>query len=120
MTDAPITLSSLATVGALAAAVFGIVFPIFRALIEYLTARFGPMSRADRAAADQNAQCRFDHSNISTLVATQNSNIATMLRHNGEMLEQLKQSNHDAQLRHQILLAKLERIDDHIRLPYPQ
>jgi hypothetical protein len=108
--DTPITLTDIATFAAIAGAIFSVLSALARAGIEYLTAKFGNRM----TVAEQSAQCRFDHGEINALITTQNANISTMLKQNGEQIKALSDGNHAAELRHQILLAKLQRIEDHI------
>jgi hypothetical protein len=110
MTDAPITPADIATFAAIAGTIFSLLHLGLRMLIEFLTAKFGNRM----TVADQSAQCRFDHAEINALITRQNANIATMLQQNGEQIKALSEGNHAAELRHQIVLAKLQRIEDHI------
>lgn len=110
MNETPITLADIATFAAIGGAVFSVLSVSVKALVDYLTARFGN----SMTPAEQSAQCRFDHNEINNLITQQNANIATMLKQNGEQIKALAEGNHAAELRHQIVLAKLQRIEDHI------
>lgn len=112
MTDAPITISDIAVFAAVASALFAIASQITRALITYLSEKFGTKSSV---LTKQSVQCNFDHKELHAMVAAQNTNIAKMLEQNGEQIKALTDINHNAQLRHQIVLAKLERLEDHVR-----
>lgn len=114
MKDSPITLADVITVVALASAAFGVISQLAKAGMSYLTAKF---SKSGSPADRQAAQCNFDHKEIHSLVVAQNANITKMLEQNGEQIKALTDINHNAQLRHQIVLAKLERIEDHVRIP---
>jgi len=115
MTD--MTLTNIGIMVGIASAVFGIVSAGMRALMEYLTARFG----SDMTVAQQSAQCRFDHETIGTqlrqqqsdvtmMIQAQNEHIAHLLEQNGEQLKHLRDSSHNAELRHTITVNKLDMI----------
>lgn len=107
MTETPITISDLATVAAIAAAVFGLVMQALKLLTDFLTAKLV----GKEGSQAQSAQCRFDHQNLNALVAQQNANIAKMLDQNGKMIDAVSNVSHAAELRHQIVLAKLESLE---------
>ena len=111
MTDA-LTLAQLATVAGIAASIFAVLNVALRWLVEYLSAKFGAPGRSAEAAGRQaqSEQCRFDHSNINNVITAQNANIARMLEQNGRLLESMKDASHVSELRHQIVLTKLDRI----------
>lgn len=113
MKDSPITLADVLTIVAIASAAFGVISQLAKAGMSYLTAKFSKGA----TAAKQSSQCNFDHKEIHSLVLAQNANITKMLEQNGEEIKALTDLNHNAQLRHQIVLAKLERIEDHVRIP---
>jgi len=107
MTDSPITLTDLATLAAVAGAVFAGV----RFLVDYLTSKFNQQM----TPAEQSAQCRFDHDKLGSVLAQQNANMSRqndniyeLLKQNGEQIKALADANHAAQLRHQIVLSHLE------------
>ena len=110
MTDTPITITEIATFAAIGGAIFSVLSVSVKALVDYLTVKFG----SGMTVAEQSAQCRFDHNEINHLITQQNQNISTMLKQNGEQIKALAEGNHAAELRHQIVLAKLQRIEDHI------
>jgi len=111
MTEAPITLTDIATFAAIAGAIFSILSVLARVGMEYLTSKFGNRM----TVAEQSERCRFDHSQINALITQQNANIARMLEQNGEQIKALHDESHANQLRHQIILAKLERINEHLK-----
>jgi len=110
MTDTPLTLTDIATFAAIAGAVVSIFGTGLKMLIDYLSRRFGN----DMTVRQQSEQCHFDHDKISGILVSQNANIAKMLEQNGKQIAALSDASHAAELRHQIVLAKLERIEDHI------
>lgn len=114
MTDSPISLADILTVVAIAGGAFGILSQLVKAAMAYLTAKF---SKNGNPIVRQALQCNFDHKELHALVVAQNANITKMLEQNGEQIRALTDINHNAQLRHQIVLAKLERIEDHVRIP---
>ncbi len=114
MTESPLTLADIATFAAIAGAVVSILGTGLKVLVEYLTRRFG----SDMTVRQQSENCRFDHEKLSNILASQNANIAKMLEQNGKQIDALSEASHAAELRHQIVLAKLERIEDHIKPKY--
>lgn len=113
MKDAPISLVDIVAAATVVSVVFGIIVQLLKFGMDFLTAKFSPVTKAERLAQAQSDQCRFDHASIGGLVATQNANIAKMLEQNGKQIEAMKDANHAAELRHQVVLARLEAIATH-------
>ena len=112
MTGENITLADLAILATITAAVFGIISTALKAFIGFLEAKWG---QRDMTNAERSAQCTYDHKGIQNLITQQNANITKMLAQNGELIKAMTESNHDAQLRHQIIVSKIERLDECIR-----
>ena len=113
MTDSPVTLAHLAAVAAIASVVFGVINMAFRFANDFFTAKFAPSKSA--CPVDQSAQCKFDHANINSLIATQNDNIKTMLGQNSLQIAAFSNAQHASELRHQTVLNKLDAIHDHVK-----
>jgi hypothetical protein len=79
--------------------------------MDYLTAKFGRSNGGAEFAARQAEACRFDHQNIHVLLASQNSNIAELLKQNARTLDAMKDHSHVMELRHQILMSKMEKCE---------
>ena len=110
MPNDAITLTNLATFAVIASAAFAIANGLVRFGMSYLQARFGRDASA-MTPAEQSAQCQFDHSKINSLMVQQNGNIGELLKQNGEQIKALQSSNHNAELRHQVILARLDKLD---------
>lgn len=111
VSDSPLSISDLALIAGGAAAVFGIVGQLLRFGLDFLTLKFLPARTAESL---QSAQCKWDHTNINSLIATQNVNISKMLDQNSLLITALSESNHASALRHEIVLAKLGRVEDRL------
>lgn len=108
------TLSLLAGVGG---TVFGVVTGIIRFCVDYLESRYGNKM----TPAEQSAKCGFDHERIAELTRNQNEHIAELLHQNGEQIKALRDANHNSELRHQVVVNHLDRIErrvaDIVRVP---
>jgi hypothetical protein len=114
-----LTLTNLSILVSIAGTVFAVMSGLMRFFLEYLTSRFG---KAEMTVAEQSAQCRFDHETIgeklrvqgaemTAQIKAQNEYIATLLRQNGEQLKYMSDASHNAELRHQIIISKLEKLE---------
>lgn len=77
----------------------------------FLTAKFAPISKAEKLAQEQNDQCHFDHQGINSLIASQNANISRMLEQNSEQIKALTNMASKAELMHQIAISRFDKID---------
>ncbi len=84
--------------------VIGGIIAAFQALI-FIGDR---LWRKDKSSAEQSLQCGFQHKEIQGLLVTQTESLK-------EMVKALRDSVEDAKLRHQIIVDKLERIQDFVR-----
>jgi len=112
------TVPNIAAIAGVAGSVFAIVSGFVKFLVSYLEAKFsGKMT-----VAEQSAQCRFDHEQIgstvraqanevNSMIQNQNEHIARLLDQNGKQLQYMSDASHNAELRHQITMAKLENIE---------
>jgi hypothetical protein len=113
MTPDAITITQLATVFGIAASIFAVLNVTLKWLVDYLQTKMGKNLNPIVATASrqtQSEQCRFDHSNVTNIVTAQNAHISKMLEQNARMIEAMKDASHVSELRHQIILTKLDRI----------
>lgn len=116
MKELPITPGDVLMFASIAAVVFTLTAGLGKWFMGYLSLKFGPktpqsrMEDSARMMAEQSQQCRFDHDSINKLIATQQKNIEQLLQQNGEQLRALAEANHNAQLRHQIMLAEFKDV----------
>lgn len=107
--DSPISISDIGVVVAIAASSYAVLNGLVGALISHLQAKIGS-KREETVRQSQSEQCRFDHVNISSIIAAQNSNISKMLEQNGEMLLAIREAATAREVQHQIVLAELRAI----------
>lgn len=113
-----LTLTNIAVIAGVASSLFAILSALTRALVEYLTVKISPNKMT---VAEQSAQCRFDHDKITTklqnqqndvtvMIQAQNEHIGRLLEQNGEQLKYMRDASHNAELRHQITISRLDAI----------
>lgn len=107
----------LAALAATISAVVVIGGAVVRVLTAIILSKLPSYRRAEMLAGEQAAQCKFDHESLHSILVAQNSTIAKMLEQNGKQIEALRDANHAAELRHQVVLARLDRISDHLHRP---
>lgn len=116
MKELPITMADILLFATVASISFTLVAGVGKWVMGYLTLKFGAkpaetsMEKSARIMADQSMQCRFDHEGINKLIVAQNRNIEELLKQNGEQIRALTDANHNAQLRHQIVLSELKEV----------
>lgn len=104
-------LSDIATISGIVAAVTIIVGAVVRVLTAWILSKIPPSKNSNY----QPSECRFDHQSLNQILVTQNANIAKMLEQNGKQIEALRDANHAAELRHQVVLSRLEKITDSLK-----
>lgn len=107
-----ITTDQFAIVAAIVGGSFAIANSALKLVSDWVTSKY---THQNKNTATSQAKCKFENSQINTLVMTQNSNIAELLKHNAAMISAMKEGMHAAELRHQIVLTKLEQILESIR-----
>lgn len=105
-----ITTEQFGIIAAIVGGSFAIANSALKLMSDWITSKYSPSK-----PSSQSASCKFENSQISTLVMTQNANIAELLKHNAAMISAMKEGMHAAELRHQIVLTKLEQILENIR-----
>jgi hypothetical protein len=109
--NSPITPSDILVLATIASLAFGVVTTITKIIIDLATKKFGP-----KVLPEQPYACKYDHERIHTVIMMQNKNMERMLAQNGEQITAIRDASHAAQLRHEIVLAKLSetsrRLDD--------
>lgn len=83
--------------------IIGIFIALAKGLVWFLDRFYGKKDTAAAAAEMRQLQsesCKYDHSNIAAVLASQNAHITKLLEHMGTFL-------HTAELRHQALLGTL-------------
>lgn len=106
-----ITTEQFGIIAAIVGGSFAIANSALKLVSDWITSKYSSPSKS----SSQSASCKFENSQISTLVMTQNANIAELLKHNAAMISAMKEGMHAAELRHQIVLTKLEQILENIR-----
>jgi hypothetical protein len=76
-----------------------------RFLMDYLTAKFNPPREPK---PDQSDGCKSDHGAITQILITGNANVAELLKQNARALDAMNQHSHVMELRHQIMVAKID------------
>ena len=107
--------SDIAAIGALIAAITVIGGAAVRILTAIILTKLPSFKRAETLAGEQAAQCKFDHESLHGIMVAQNNTIEKMLEQNGKQIEVLREANHAAELRHQVVLSRLDRITDHLK-----
>jgi hypothetical protein len=102
------TTDQFAIIAAIVGGSFAIANSALKLVSDWITSKYS-------SPAKSSSNCKFENSQISTLVMTQNANIAELLKHNAAMISAMKEGMHAAELRHQIVLTKLEQILENIR-----
>lgn len=115
------TFAELVPIVAVGVGVYTVGTGLMRFGMDYLTTKFGK-PKEDTSPSKQAEACRFDHTNISALIASQNAsiaaqnvNIAELLKQNARSLDAMKDHSHVMELRHQILIAKMDASDKEAR-----
>lgn len=72
-------------------------------------------SRKGKDVPEQSLGCQFDHKNINTILISQGANLTALVEQNSKLVTALSSFAHTAELRHQTIVAKLERIDEHLK-----
>jgi len=103
-----ITTEQFGIIAAIVGGSFAIANSALKLVSDWITSKYS-------SPAKSSSNCKFENSQISTLVMTQNANIAELLKHNAAMISAMKEGMHAAELRHQIVLTKLEQILENIR-----
>jgi uncharacterized membrane protein YcjF (UPF0283 family) len=117
MINEAITLTDLATVASIVSVCAAIAYKLFSIGMEYLQVKLGrpsELAQHSEHLRQQSDACKFEHSSISSLLLSQNATIVKTLEQNGKMIDAIKDASHVAELRHQIILAKLDRIGDRV------
>jgi len=99
----------------IAATIWVLVSGIGKFLYSYLESKFLKVGSRSLTASEQSAQCHYDHSKLTDMLAVQNDHIAKLLEQNGKQIELMSNASHAAELRHQIYIGKMDIILE--RLP---
>ena len=102
-----LTVSNLAALATIFGVIFATITTLVKLLVEFLASKFN-----SPIINEQPERCKFDHKEINQLIVQQNANIFRMLEQNGEQIKALNEGNHNAQLRHQIVVSELEKIKE--------
>jgi hypothetical protein len=108
-----LTTDQFAIIAAIVGGSFAITNSALKLLSDWITSKYVPYRNTQSSSSS--TKCKFENSQINTLVMTQNANIAELLKHNAAMINAMKEGMHAAELRHQIVLTKLEQILENIR-----
>jgi hypothetical protein len=99
--------TELAAIGGIVSAVTVVSGALVKVLTVWIVSKM-PAARAEEASG---IQCKLEHSQLQSILVSQNASIAKMLEQNGKQIEALREINHSTQLRHEIVLAKLNSIE---------
>jgi deferrochelatase/peroxidase EfeB len=119
MTTQALTIADISLFAGIAASTFTVLSLLLKWLSSYLSAKLGidgakGVKELEAARRIQSDQCRFDLANVASSIQVQNTTIEKLLKQNQFMLEAMKDAAHINELRHQIILAKLDRLDDRL------
>ncbi len=102
-----ITLTQLSMAIGILVGVVGLMWKAGGALTNYIIAKVSGKPSAEQARQTQSEQCRFDHTNVTSILlaqnanaALQNANIAKLIEQHGVTLELMKKADATAELRH--------------------
>jgi H+/Cl- antiporter ClcA len=113
-TQTGLTLADYAVISSIIGVVGGLCVAVLNFLINFLNTKFKGESKSEKIQREQSEACRFDHAGIQGILTQQNVNIIELLKQNSAQIAAFREATHASELRHQIVLQKLERIWDHL------
>jgi hypothetical protein len=114
-TETGLSIADLALYATIFGALGSLVLGGMSALMRYIKERISGETKAQRDFRQvQSEKCQFDHSTIQSILSQQNANIVELLKQNASQIAAYRETTHASELRHQIVLQRLDRLWDHL------